>query len=233
MQQYFSNKREDNVLYFDKEDFNHIKNVMRFKNGEEVLVVYNKTCFLCTFNSSLESASIVSEYKTMNENEIVAYIPVLQEEKMSFVIEKGTELGVTKFIPVNFQNCKYKICKDKIDKKILRWNKIAKEASEQARRTIIPSVSYPVSISEIELSSNVNLLCSLDKKNVKPVNKVLTTDNVFDTISLVFGPEGGILKSEEEVLEKAGFEKVLLSDKILRTETVIIYLTSIIEYLKS
>ena len=188
MQQYFGIKKEDKILYLNDEDFNHIKNVMRMKEGTKLLVVYNSITYLCSLNKDLKSAVIVEKMGSKNENDIIAYIPILQEEKMSFVIEKGTELGITKFVPVEFENFKYKLKKDIIEKKIKRWNKIAKAAAEQSRRTIIPEVLYPCGVDNICSNSDVKLLCSLDKKSVKPISEVLTKNNVLDTISLVFGP---------------------------------------------
>ena len=85
---------------------------------------------------------------------------------------------------------------------------------------------------EIDSLSNVNIVCSLDKFNVKNMCQVLTTNNCNDTISLVFGPEGGLSKAEEDALEAKGFVKMSLGDTVLRTETVPLMVASIIKYLK-
>lgn len=75
-------------------------------------------------------------------------------------------------------------------------------------------------------------MCSLDKDNVKHICKVLTTKNCNDTINLVFGPEGGLSKSEENELEAKNYIKTSLGDTVLRTETVPLMVASIIRYLK-
>ena len=79
---------------------------------------------------------------------------------------------------------------------------------------------------------DVNIICSLDKENVKHISEVLTRNNIYGTIAIVFGPEGGITKDEENILVDKGFIKTSLGNRVLRTETVIIFLTSIIEYLR-
>lgn len=232
MQQYFSKKQENNILYLNEDDIHHIKNVMRMKPNDEVLVCFNKTIYLCTLNDDYKSANIKSIYKEGTETiDITAYIPVLSDDKMSFVIEKGTEMGVTTFIPVNFSHCKFVLPKDKEEKKLIRWNKIAKEASEQSRRLIIPTIKNIINVDEIKKVDGVNILCSLDKENVKSINKVLNLDTICDKISLVYGPEGGISETEEEVIEHLGYIKTSLGHNILRTETVIINVCSIINYL--
>ena len=75
-------------------------------------------------------------------------------------------------------------------------------------------------------------MCSLDKIGVKSICKVLTVDNCNDTISLVFGPEGGLSIKEEDMIESNHFTKVSLGNDVLRTETVPLMIASIRKYLK-
>ena len=232
MQQYFAVDKKDNELILNKTDENHIKNVMRFKPKDEVIVVYNNTMYNCEFTDNLLITKIKNTIKERNDNrKITAYIPILQEEKMSFIIEKGTEMGITDFIPVQFLRCKYKLKSEVEDKKITRWSRIAKEAAEQSRQIQIPNIHKVETVDTIEPLNGVNILCSLDKNNVKPIKQILNTNNVCGTINLLFGPEGGITEEEENKLVEKGFIKTSLGYMVLRTETVIIYLMSIINYL--
>ena len=232
MQQYFATDKKDNELILNKNDENHIKNVMRFKPKDEVIVVYDNIMYNCEFTDNLLIARIKNIIKENNNNrKITAYIPILQEEKMSFIIEKGTEMGITNFIPVQFSRCKYKLKSEAEYKKITRWTKIAKEAAEQSRQIQIPTIHKVKIVDTIEPLKGVNILCSLDKNNVKPIKQILNTNNVCGTINLLFGPEGGITKEEENTLVEKGFIKTSLGYMVLRTETVIIYLMSIINYL--
>lgn len=231
MQQYFAKEKKDDYLLLNEYDLNHIKNVMRIKVGDEVIVAYEGVSYLCEFCDNLLTCKIKNIYKEKEKTQIIAYIPILNEDKMDFVLEKGTEMGVTKFIPVEFCQCKFKLKSDIKEKKVIRWQKIVKEASEQSRRTVIPKVENIISIKNVDTLCNVNILCSTDNKSVKHISKVLTGTNIYDTISLIFGPEGGITKEEENILIEKGFIKTTLGNRILRTETVIIFVCSVIEYL--
>ena len=233
MQQYFATSKDDNTLHLSKDDLNHIKNVMRMKEKDEKIVVYENKSYICNLNSDLLSAKIKSTFKQNDiVKDFVVYVPILSEEKMSFIFQHGTELGITKFIVVQYEHCKYKLPKKDYDKKLLRWNKIIKEASEQSYRINKPTLDSIIEVKDIKGIENVNILCSLDKTNVKSICKVLTTDNCNDTISLVFGPEGGLSKKEEEYIESLGFVKTSLGDDVLRTETVALMVASIVKYLR-
>lgn len=232
MQQYFSKKREKDILYLEEVDFHHIKNVMRIKENDDVIVNFEGISYLCKMNKDLRSACIISIFKESSNFNVIAYIPVLSDEKMSFIIEKGTEMGVTKFIPVQYERCKFIINKDKVNKKIERYNKIAKSASEQSRRTIIPEVTNIIKVDSVTSCNGVNIVCSLDKENVKRIKEVLNDKTICDTISIAFGPEGGLTSKEEQLLESKGFIKTSLGENVLRTETVIINVCSIINYIK-
>ena len=233
MQQYFGVKKDGKKLILNSEDFNHIKNVMRMKENDKVIVNYDGISYICSLNKDLLSCEINSVFKqSNNKGRIIAYVPLLQEEKMSLVLQKGTELGVDEFVVVYFEHCKFKLPKKDYEKKLLRWNKIVKEASEQSYRVNKVIVREIIGTDQIVLNTNVNVLCSLVKNNVKHISDILNTKNCNDTISLVFGPEGGFTNKEEEKLISKGFIRTSLGPNVLRTETVIMYIMSIVMYLK-
>lgn len=233
MQQYFSTSKKDNTLLLNKDDLNHIKNVMRMKENDEIIVVYEDKSYICNLNKDLLSANIKEVFKSVdNNNNFVVYVPLLSDEKLSYIFKHGTELGISEFIVVEYDHCKYKLPKKDYEKKIIRWNKIIKEASEQSYRINKPKLESIISSKQIESIANVNIMCSLDKSNVKSICQVLTRENCCDTISLVFGPEGGLSTNEEKLIEEKGFVKTSLGEDVLRTETVPLMVASIIKYLK-
>lgn len=233
MQQYFAKDRKENTLFLKDSDLNHIQKVMRMKENDKIIVVHDESSYICVLNKDLLSATIKELFKeTEKIPKFLVYVPLLQEEKMSYIFKHGTELGITDFIVVEYERCKYKLPKKDYEKKLLRWNKIIKEASEQSYRIHKPNLEKIISVKDIESIANVNIMCSLDKNDVKKICKVLTTSNCNDTISLVFGPEGGLSKNEEDMISSKGFIKTSLGESVLRTETVPLMIASILKYLR-
>ena len=233
MQQYYGISKKDNNLYLDKEELNHIKNVMRMKENDQIIVVYDNKSYICNLNKDLLSASIKEVFKEEeNNSSFRVYVPLLNDEKLSYIFQHGTELGITEFVVVEYEHCKYKLPKKDYEKKLIRWNKIIKEASEQSYRIYKPILNNIIVPKDIECEKGVNILCSLDNSNVKSICKVLTKKNCYDKINLVFGPEGGLSINEEEVISSKGFTKTSLGKDVLRTETVPLMIASIVKYLK-
>lgn len=233
MQQYFGISKKDNTLLLNQNDLNHIKTVMRMKENDEIIVVYENKSYICSLNKDLMSANIKKIFKEYKEkNKFKVYVPLLSEEKMSFILQHGTELGITEFVVVMYSHCKYKLSKKDFDKKLTRWNKILKEAAEQSYRIEKPKLEKIIEIREIESDASVNILCSLDKENVKQLTEVLTLDNCSDTMNIVFGPEGGLSNTEEDILVEKGYTKTSLGDDVLRTETVPLMIASVKKYLE-
>lgn len=234
MKQYFAERKDKNVLYFNHVDINHIKNVLRSKEDDLIYVIYDNKRYVCKLDKSLLSASIIKEEDdTHLHNEIIFYIPITTEEKMDLVLQKGTELGVTHFIPTEYEHCKFKLNDSQKEKKLIRWEKIVKSASEQSHRITVPKIEHIIKCKNVVARNGVNIVCSLDNNDVKPIKEVLTSSNVYDTISVLYGPEGGLTKEEENYFSSLGYQKTSLCNTVLRTETVIIYVSSVIEYLKS
>lgn len=233
MQQYFGVSKKDNTLLLNQNDLNHIKTVMRMKENDEIIVVYENKSYICSLNKDLMSANIKEIFKEYKEkNNFKVYVPLLSEEKMSFILQHGTELGIMEFVVVMYSHCKYKLPKKDFDKKLIRWNKILKEAAEQSYRLEKPKLEKIIEIKDIESDANVNILCSLDENNVKQLTNVLTLDNCSDTMNIVFGPEGGLSNIEEDILVEKGYTKTSLGDDVLRTETVPLMIASIKKYLE-
>ena len=233
MQQYFGISKKDNNIMLNTNDLNHIKNVMRMKENDKIIVVYGDKSYICSLNKDLMSASINEIFKEYREkNNFRVYVPLFSEEKMSFILQHGTELGITEFVVVMYSHCKYKLPKKDFDKKLQRWNKILKEATEQSYRLVKPTLGNIIEIKDVKGDASVNILCSLDKNNVKRLTDVLTLSNCSDTMNIVFGPEGGLSNIEEDILVEKGYTKTSLGDDILRTETVPLMIASVKKYLE-
>ena len=231
MQRYFAKDKKDDLFFLDDSDIHHISNVMRMKNNDFIEVVYDGILYKCLINFTNGFSVIydsIIDCNLFNKKEIVLIVPVLKEQKMDLVLQKSTELGVDRIIPIITERCVVKV-DSKEDKKINRWNKIVKEASEQCKRITIPFIEKIKNINDLDFDDGVKLVCSTREisKNIKNVmHKVLDCDRMY----IVVGPEGGLSIAEEDNLNRLGFVSVSLGDRIMRVETVPIFILSILNY---
>ena len=231
MQRYFAVDKDLNISEKDK---HHIINVMRMKLNDKIEIVYDEKVYMCEINdiSKKDVSYSVKDIIDINNElpvKVTIAVSLVNEKKLDFILQKCTELGVYDFILVNSDRSKIKI-DGKEKKKIERWNTITKEAAEQSHRNIKPIVREIMSINDVlKLDYDLKLTCST-KENEKTIKNVLQNSTNCDRIIIVVGPEGGLTVSEEEKLEKNGFVPVTLGNLILRTETVPIYIMSLVNY---
>ena len=227
MQRYFAIDQKEDEFILEKDDYYHIKTVMRMKPNERVEVVYIGKTYI---------ANIDNDYKIMFEKEILEeqdliykrlMIPLLKEQKMDFILQKATELGVNEIV---LYKSKRSIIPFEVKekRKMERWLKICKEASEQSKRQTIPSITI-ADLKMIKELDGLKLICSTveSENNLK---KVLQSNQKCAKINVVVGPEGGFDPKEEQDFIKLGFIPVTLGKTILRVETVPIVFLGIVNY---
>jgi len=223
MQRYFSSNLKDNNFILSNDDWYHINTVMRMKENDNIEIVYNNSLYL----GRIENKQIYMIKKIMDKEiskrKYILCIPLLTDSKMSFVLQKATELGIDMIIPIYTKRSIVKI-NDK-NHKLERWYKICKEASEQSKRLSIPVITDIKELKDLE-GEGLKIVCSTTNKSIT-LKQVL---NKCDTITFVVGPEGGFTNDEEELLVNKGFIPITLGENILRVETVPIYILSILKY---
>ena len=228
MQRYFSEVKKDNLFLLKDEDLYHIKTVMRMNVNDEIEVVYEQKVYICkldkNYNAIIEKVIENNIIKKMN---YVLCVPILQEQKMSFILQKATELGVDLIIPILTSRSMVKV-KDKENKKIERWKSICKEANKKKKRVTIPLVSEVKKITDLDLDG-LKIVCSTKEKD-NTLKKILKNNLKCDKIIMVVGPEGGLTLDEENKLIDLGFIPTSLGDNILRVETAPLYLLSVLNY---
>ncbi|OGC10862.1 hypothetical protein A3J90_01670 [candidate division WOR-1 bacterium RIFOXYC2_FULL_37_10] len=246
---------KDQIFIFGS-DINHIVNVLRMTNGDK-LEVFDS--FANTYKAKIKEIQnnkiICSILKTSKDNKEAAVKVSLAQclpkgKKMDLIIQKTTELGVFDIIPVESERSVPKI-EDKADKKIEHWQKIAKEASEQSGRTIVPEIKplikfetlikscpkYDLKLIPWEGEQNNNLkkfICCREKFNPKGSDSnrcLLKSPPLLDNgILILIGPEGGFSQNEVESAKQNSFIPISLGKRILRTETAAIALLAQIFY---
>ena len=232
MQRYFSNNKDNNTYILSNDDSYHITKVMRMKYNDLVEVVDNGKTYICKIVSfNPVKVEITGELDENNElaKKVIIVQSMVNENKMDLILQKSCELGMYAIYPYKAKNSVVKE-NDKIDKKIIRWEKIVKEASEQAKRNIIPKVENILDIKGLcNLEGDLKILLSVNEMS-KNLKNVLQEKKSYDTIIIVVGPEGGFDLSEEEKMLNAGYVRTSLGKRVLRTETASIVALSMINY---
>jgi len=233
MQRYFNNEKVNNEFLMNLDDSNHIYKVMRMKLGDKIEVLYEEKLYICEIINLDKNVKVKIIEEKNDNNELPIKVTICQslvnEQKMDWILQKGTELGAHEFIPYSARNSVVKE-NSKSDKKIVRWQRIVKEASEQSKRNIIPNVNNITNINElIKLNYDLKLLCSVNEFTLN-IKKVLEQSRKYDTIIIVIGPEGGFSKDEEEKLIANGFISVSLGKTVFRTETASLVALSYLNY---
>lgn len=233
MQRYFINNKEDNKLILETNDIHHIKNVMRNKVGDLIECIYNEKLYICQIDDLNSNKVTIVEVKDDNNElnlDITIAIALVKEQKMDLILQKLTELGVNRIIPVKMERSIVKLDKDRFHKKKERWLKICKEASEQSKRNKIPEITDIMTIDELgKLDFDKKFICST-KSHENLVNKYLQDNESYATMIFAIGPEGGIAQSEEEKLISYDFTPISLGSRIMRVETAAIYIASITNF---
>lgn len=176
----------------------------------------------------------MEEQDSTNESNISISIVqgIPKADKMELIIQKCTELGVNCFIPLELKRCVAKIEGKDAIKKISRWQKIAEVASKQAIRDKIPVVEPKMKLDEFckNLSDYDLVLVAYEKERTHTLKNVILQNMQAKNIAIVIGPEGGLEENEIQTLKDAGAKIISLGNRILRTETAPIVLSSILMY---
>lgn len=240
MQRYFINK--ENIDYLNHRaiivggDVYHIKVVMRMNIGDKIYLCDNDKSFIAEiiniFDESIE-LNLLEELTINPELDIQVTIAhgLVSREKKEDTIQKLTQLGAVKYIPVQMKRSVVKIIKEKEQKQTERLQKIAKEASEQSHRIKELIVENPITfldLLKLKKDYDACLFASTILDSKSPSFKMIIKDSNIKNILVLVGPEAGIDQTEIEKLE--GWIPISLGPRILRTEVAPLYILSAISY---
>lgn len=224
------------------EDVKHIYKVLRLAIGEKVIL---NDCEGTEFLGEISDLSktevtlkIIEKLNSNNESNLEIYLfqGLPKAQKMDLIVQKGTELGIVKFIPTITSRVDVKLSGE--FKKLDRLNRIALEAAKQSKRSIIPIVTQPIDFARVLLEMKSMDLFIVPYENTENfgikgvINELKEKNNLenIHKIGIMVGPEGGFESEEIEKLKQEGAYIITLGSRILRTETAGFVATSLVQY---
>lgn len=243
MQKFFveSNQIKNEKIEITNEDRKHITNVLHMKKSEKIQIGNKETLetYLVEIEK-IEKDKIITkilekiEEQTESNVEIDLYQGLPKADKMELIIQKTTEIGINKIIPVEMLRCVVKLDEKDAKKKVERWQKIAESAAKQSKRNKIPIVENKIKLNEIKnkIKQYDIFIVAYEEEQINTLKNELKKVKKSEKykIGILIGPEGGIDKEEIEKLKQNNAKIVTLGKRILRTETAPISMTSNIIY---
>lgn len=241
MQRYFVNDEQwikDEVIITD-DDYHHMTRVMRMKIGDKVICNHptgkSATCQINAINDKEVMLTVIDYLDETTELPVKVTIAqgLPKRDKLEFVLQKGTELGASRFLPFEAARSVTKWNKKKGKSRLKRFRKIVKEASEQSHRQLLPEVDEPKSIAQLIEASDgydVKIVAYEEEAKTNELKTAFDSLGHGDKMIVCIGPEGGFSKDEIELLKEHGFQSVRLGPRILRTETASLYVLASLSY---
>lgn len=230
---------KDGEIWIEGSDVNHIKNVLRMKNGEALQISDgNNHKYLCEISSMTPEhvcVRIVEEVETDTElpSKIYLFQGLPKNDKMEWIVQKAVELGVYEIIPVATKRAVVKLDDKKAAKKVERWNAISEGGAKQSGRTVIPKVknvmSYKEAVAYAEQLQVVLIPYEL-AEGMNETKRVIESIMPGQSVGVFIGPEGGFEQQEVRYALEHGAREITLGKRILRTETAGLTTLSILMY---
>ncbi len=233
MQRYFVSCDKSNIILAEDDIF-HVIKVMRMKVGDKFEINNDGEIYLAEITSIKPfEFKILEEVKVNNElsKKIRLLYCLPKGEKLDLVLQKATELGVYDIVLINSSRTIAKIDDSNKEKKLIRYNRIIKEATEQCKRNHCPKILDVIKYNDIKnYLCDINLIAYENCKDTVEDLKNIIRNNDYSSISILVGPEGGFSKEEVDYSLSIGFKEISLGKRILRSETSVLYLLSVLSY---
>ena len=224
---FFSDTLSANMIdKLDKDQSHYLSKVMRVKENE-VFSLFNKEgeweAKILGISKNIVEFKIIKQLrqKEITKELWLAFSPI-KSNYQNFMLQKATELGVTKFLPIIFDRTVVrKINKDRLEKIVI-------EASEQSNRINVPTIEDAQDLNSFLKKNSMDLIFTDLNSNIDKVDKSKFTDK---PVCIIVGPEGDFSETErEKILSFKGVQPVKINENILRSETAVISAISIVNY---
>lgn len=228
-------------------DIRHIRNVLRLKKGDEIILFNGEKEFLAELKivgrefitAKIKKLLKVEDFSDEAGVEITLFQSLIKVANWDLIVEKTTEIGVDAIVPVENDFSQVKI--DYVQKKPERWSKISIVAAKQSGRVKIPEIYQPITFKEtLELKDKFDTIFffTFPKDNIQESKDCVDLKEYVSkagenpkSVAFYIGPEGGFSPAEHKLAKEAGFTFVKSGDNVLRSETAAISMLSILKYI--
>jgi 16S rRNA (uracil1498-N3)-methyltransferase len=212
------------------DDAHHLTRVLRVEVGQKFEITDNHRAWLAQVETARKDVvrfDVIEEIAAGPELPCVTlYLALTKFDRFEWAVEKATELGVSRIVPFDANRSEQGLFAG-AHKRAERWNRIARESSEQSRRLRVPEIGDPMRLAEA-LKDPSTHRCWLDElPGAKPLLNAFVF-RVGDSVALSIGPEGGWIARERQSFSDAGWTAASLGPSILRAETAVCAALSVI-----
>jgi 16S rRNA (uracil1498-N3)-methyltransferase len=199
----------------------HVSGALRMQAGAELILFNGRGGEFAAAIASVERKRVAVTVTAYIEREAESPLPVhlgivmSRGDRMDWVVQKSTELGVQAITPLTSERCEVRLQQDRVQKKITHWQQIARSACEQCGRNRVPEIGSVAPLADWTRASSAKLKLVLHHRSAARALDGQTPGSV----ALLIGPEGGLTAAEIEVSEGCGFLPLALGTRVLRTET--------------
>jgi 16S rRNA (uracil1498-N3)-methyltransferase len=231
----------DRAISLDGQVARQLRTVLRVESGEHIRLFDGSGSEWqvevdCVGKDEI-STTLVSAVQSVPEpsTKVTMLLGLARPERIELAIQKCTELGAVRFVPVISERVQGGNTVTPSAKRLERWRRIAIEASEQSGRATVPKVEAPVAIMDAvaEVTENEPMLCMWEEvaNDSQPLSMALRSlDASASSLSTLIGPPGGFSADEADAVQQAGAKLVTLGPRVLRSETAAITVLSAILY---
>ena len=222
------------LVSMDKDAARYLKSVLRMTSGQMITLFNGKGGEYAAEVVSLSKnqATVTIKESLSNDREsllkIHLVIGVSRGERMDWVIQKATELGVHSITPIFSERSEVKLTGLRLEKRLTHWQQISISACEQCLRNVVPTINPAVSLQQCLDSNEGGIKIVLHHRTDRAITDLQNNDNI---ITILVGPEGGLSDNEITLAETHGYSAVKLGPRVLRTETAPLAAISILQSL--
>jgi len=229
----------DNRGHIDGQELVHLSKVLRLTPGEHITIFddsgWEHEAVIRALGARQGELEILRSYQPERESplQITLAIALTKGEKMDFIVEKATELGVQTMIPFVSSYSIPRLDERKTVKRSERWQKIALSAVKQCGRTRMPEISPVFEYRRLvdDAPPQTLKLIFWEKEHQRSLYQIREQRGDVEAVLIVIGPEGGFTAEEAQMAQRQGFEPVELGRRILRAETAAVTAIALVQFL--